>query len=662
MARMVRILLTCFLAASALAQQTQPGGNALANATSRYLRDAAASHVAWKPWGPAAIEFAKKGNRPLFVSVGFASSFEAHRMHREAFNNAEVADSLNGYFVPVLLDRFEHPEVAEALDTLQTSMRGSVTHPSSFILTPALEPIAVTGPLPPRELGVFLATAASRWANQRDAVIAEGKANLVKAHLLGEQRAPGAADAATLDAAIDSVARSFDPNAPRPMAISFALRHATATDNKAVRAAALEALRTFARSTVRDQIGGGFHRTRGVYDKILTDQALFAMVYVEAWQLMREPEFENVVRTTLDYVIRDLHPTKGAFDASQDAHGLVPGQGPEFIEGRFYLWSKDEIVRLVGAEDAKKIFRVYGMAKDDDNLPVLTEPIPDDLKPAVAKLLEYRQKRPEPFREFSHFAGWNGLMISALSRAGAALGEPRYTDAAVAAARTITTKLWNEKKKTLHRSDAATSPVIEGTAEDYAMLVQGLIDLFEASHDVKWLELAKTLQQRQDELFWNPSTGRYTTGSSAPEQFRGLLVESDDTVPSVNALSASSLLRLAMLTGNETWRARPNMIFQSFGVRLRNAGAQLPQLASALSMSFASPKVVVVTGKPRSKEAFEVLRLIHQRWEPLRVVVFVPEKGAERNRVTAALPFAALPPDPELPLTYVCENGECRRQ
>ena len=635
---------------------------ALAQSASRLVRDQAASKVAWKTWGPAAIELARKGNRPLFVSVGFASSWDAFVMHRDAFDTADVADSLNGYFVPVLVDRFEHPEIAEAFDTLQTSMGGKVTHPSNFVITAALEPIAQAGALTHDELRTFVATNASRLANERDAAVAEGRANLVKAHLLGEQRAPGDADAATLAAVMDSVARGFDPNAPRPMALSFALRHTAATDDKAVRAVTLEALRRLARSPLRDQLGGGFHRTPGQYDKLLVDQALYALVYLEAWQQTREPEFEHVVRTTLDYVIRDLHSSRGAFDASQDAYGLVPAGQPVFVEAAFYLWSKDEIVRLLGDDTARTIFRVFGFAKDAGNLPVPVEPIPEDLKPAVAKLLEYRQKRPEPFREFSHLAGWNGLMISALARAGAAFGEQRYVDEALAAARMVTTKLWNAKTKTLHRADAATSPVIEGTAEDYAMLVQGLIDLFEASHDVRWLELAKTIQQRQDELFWNASTGRYTTGSSAPEQFRGLLVESDDTVPSVNALAASSLLRLAMLTGNETWRARPAMIFQSFGTRLRSAGAQLPQLASALSMSFASPRVVVVTGKPRSRQAFDMLRSIHERWDPLRMVVFVPEKGAERNRVTAALPFAALPPDPELPLTYVCEKGECRRQ
>ena len=651
------------LAAPLAGQQTQAGGNALANATSRYLRDASASHVAWRPWSAATFDYARRGNRPLFVSLGIPSSWDCHRLHKEVFNNGEVAETLNGYFVPVLVDRFEHPEIAEAFDTLQKSMMGTVTMPSSFVIAPSFEPLAVSGLVTPREFNVVLATAASRWANDNAAAIAEGRQQLVKAHMIGEQRAPGDVDQTTLAAAIDNVAKTFDPKSPRPMSIAFALRYAEATDNKEVRAVALESLRSLARSARRDQIGGGFHRAAGAFDKTLADQALFALTYLDAWQLTRDPEFENVVRTTLDYVIRDLHRTKGAFDASQDAHGLVPGQGPEFINGAFYLWSRDEVERLLGRETALKIFHVYGFDAPTGNLPVQADRVTDDLKPALAKLLEYRQKRPEPFREFTEYAGWNGLFISALSRAGAAFGEQRYIDAAAVAARVLTSKLWVANKRMLYRSDAATAPVVEALPEDYAMVVQGLIDVFDATSDVTFLDFARSIQQRQDDLFWNASLGRYTTGTSLPEQLRGLVVESDEATPSVNALAASNLIRLSMLVPNETWRTRPATIFQAFGGRLRSAGGQLPQLASALSMSYATPKIVVVTGEPRTKTSFEARRAAHEPWHPLRAVIFVPEKGFERTKLTTALPFtAALAPEPKVPLTYVCEKGECRRQ
>jgi uncharacterized protein YyaL (SSP411 family) len=365
-----------------------------------------------------------------------------------------------------------------------------------------------------------------------------------------------------------------------------------------------------------------------------------------------------VVRTTLDYIIRDQQRTKGAFVAAQDAHGLVPGRGPEFHNGAFYRWSRSEIVQLLGNEAAPKALRAYGMENETGNLPVSAEPLDADL---AQRLLDHRQKRPEPFRDFNELSGWNGLMISALSRAGAAFGDRKYIDAALLATRSITTKLWDEKKKTLYRTDAATAPVIPALSDDYAMLIQGLLDLFDATSEVKWLDLAKTLQARQDALFWDASMGRYTTGTTLPEVLRGLLVESDATVPSVNALAASNQLRLAMLTGSDS--ARATMIFNSFGGRLGRFGGELPQLGSALAMAFETPKIAVVVAGPKRVETQQLLTSTYARWEPMRAVIFVPAKGAERDRMTRAFPFIApLAPDPELPLTYVCEKGECRRE
>ena len=490
-------------------------------------------------------------------------------------------------------------------------------------------------------------------------------------------------DVKTLDAVVDDVAKTYDatnggfgpaPKTVQPMTISFLLRYADRTKNDAVRAVAVDTLKKLARLPVRDQLGGGFHRaTRDAawqqpyFEKMLSDQALIALSYLEAWQITRDEELASNARSTLDYVVRDL-ALRGVFDASQDAHSLIPGQGPEFVNATFYLWDKNEIIRLIGPEAAAKVFRIYGMTRDADNLPVLADPdylrqVAEEMKPHLAKMLDVRQKRPQPFREFSAMAGLNGLAISALARAGAAFGNEEYVKRAAAAARAVTTKLWIAQKKTLYRSDAATAPVVDALAEDYALLVQGLLDLFESTYDPRWLELAKALQQRQDELFWDPSAGRYATGTSVPEAFRGLLTESDVETPGVNSVAARNLLRLATLTGNTTWGARPAMIFQSFGGRLRTTGAQLPHLAGAFADSFATPSIVVVTGDVRKKDTHDLLRSIHERWEPMRAVVFLPHKGPDRVRMTQALPFtAALQPDPEMPIAYVCSGGECRRK
>jgi uncharacterized protein len=245
---------------------------------------------------------------------------------------------------------------------------------------------------------------------------------------------------------------------------------------------------------------------------------------------------------------------------------------------------------------------------------------------------------------------WNGLMISALARGAVAFEKPEYLQAAARAATLVSTKLWNAQKKTLERSESHTPAL----AEDYAMLVQGLLDLFEASHDVRWLDLAIALQQRQDALFWDAGLGRYTTGTSVPEPVRGLLSERDQDTPAANSVAAMNLLRLAALTGNETWRTRPAMIFQSFGGRMRTAGALHPQLAAAYESSLIAPSIVVVIGK-------EVPREIYERAEPMRAIVLVPRKGVVRDRIVRTLPFiGALAGDPERTVTYVCANGHCR--
>lgn len=655
-------------------------------ASSRYVSDREGAPVKWMPWGDAAIERAQREKRPIFLSACYAASYECYRMHREAFLVGETAETMNTYFVPVLLDRIEHPEIAESYQTLLRSMTGTTGYPAHLILTPSLEPFAAAGFLEAGELSRFLVIHANRWAEERERVIAEAKANVEKARELGEPRTPSAVDGETMEAVVDAIAKRYDathggfdavpPRRPHPMTVSFLLRYAARTGHEGIRGVAIETLRKLAVSPIRDQLGGGFHRaTRDAawrdpyFEKLLPDQAMLAIAYLEAATEVDDAELALVSRTTLEYVLHDLrNPKGGTFDSAQDAYNLVPGQGPEAVNGDFYLWKTDEITRLVGRDAAGKVFRIYGIEEGKKNLPILQEPrflgeTYTTLAEPLTKMLALRQKRPEPFREFTGVTGWNGLMISALARSAAVNGDDRALDAARVAASVVTSKLWDASKKTLHRTDAATTPRLPALAEDHAFLVQGLLDLFESTSDVKWLELAIALQERQDALFWDASLGRYATGSSVPAALRGLLREVDDETPSANSVSAINLLRLAALRGNATWRTRPAVIFESFGGRLRTNGAELPHLATAYELSLIAPRIVVVTGESRKKETLEALRALHEHPEPMRAVIHLPVKGAARERLVHALPFlGALGSDPEQVITYLCTGGECRRQ
>ena len=633
---------------------------------SRYFADRAGAPVQWQRWGDAAFARAKKEGRPIFLHIGFASSNECYRMHREAFLNGENAESLNAYFVPVLLDRIEYPEVAEAYENAARAMSGVTGSPVHLVLNAKLEPFAAAGFMKSDELARFLVINANRYK--------EGAAPFVPPN---EPRPAAPPDVETV---VDAIAKTYDatnggfgvaPKRPQPMTLSFLLRYAARAKHEGIRSVAIDTLKKIAIAPVRDQLGGGFHRAthdaawrEPYFEKMLPDQALLAIAYLDAWQTTGEDDLAYVARTTLDYVLRDLRGNdRGAFDSSQDAYNFVPMQGPELINANFYLWNKDEITRLVGREPASKVFTIYGMKDGVLNLLALTEwrflhETWNELQEPLAKMLDVRNKRPEPSREFNQLSGWNGLMISALSRAGAAFGEQRSIDAATSAANAISTSHWNPKTKTLLHS-----PGVEALAEDYAMLVQGLLDLFDASYDVRWLELAVALQQRQDQLFWNASLGAYATGATAPAPVRSLIKETDDETPSANAVAAQNLLRLAALTGNETWRTRPQTIFDAFGGRMRAAGAEQAQMAHAIELARIAPKIVVVTGDPRKKETFDLVSSYARKPEPMRALIYLPAKGAARERVVRALPFTgALVPDEKQAIAYLCAAGECKRQ
>jgi uncharacterized protein len=639
-----------------------------AHAATRWLSERAESPVKWQDWGKAARERAQKERRPVFLSIGSAASWDGFRMQRDTFLAGNVARILNADYVPILLDPIEHPEVAEAYaHALRTMNGGAKGEPVNLVLTPSLEPFAGDGFLSAEELNRMLVGAINRWTNDQASVIAEARANVEKARAAAEQRAPLAVDATSLEAVVDDVAKAYARNKTlEPGAVPFLLRYAARMKHEPLRTLAVSALRERAVSRVRDQLGGGFHRCGTCFEKLLYDQALMTLAYLDAYEVSKDPDLAQVAITTLDYAMRDLRlPHKPGFEAAQDAYSLVPNNGrPVSENGSFYLWTRGEVTRIVGQDAATKVLSLYPINEGVANLPLLTEArffgeTYKELAAPLQKMLDVRQKRPAPFREPVIVTGWNGLMISALSRAATALKEPEYLEAARFAATNLTTRAWDAKKQTLVRTESG----VPALAEDYAMVIAGLLDLFESSYDVKWLDFAVALQQRHDQLFWDASLGRYSTGTTVPETVRGLLVESDSEVPSANAVAAVNLLRLAALTGNEVWRGRPAMIFHSFGGRLRNDGARLTHLAAAYELSLISPRIVVVTGNIGKEATRTLLQSIQERPEPMRAVVFLPHAGPARQRVVKSLPFTgALAPDPEVPVAYTCANGECRRQ
>ncbi|MEA2570332.1 MAG: hypothetical protein QOI24_2333 [Acidobacteriota bacterium] len=563
---------------------------AVVSVPSPYLASHTSDAVKWNGWGDAAIARAKREQKPIFLSIGYASCHWCHVMQRESFTNAGVAKLLNERFVPVLVDREEHPDVDAAFMTYVELLNdGNAGWPANLVLSPELEPLAGASYLPRASLIELLEVASQKWSSDRAALRTEAAAVIAAAREMSHVPAAAPAEALTLAAFVEAAQRAHDPvnggfgsapKFPHALLLELLLRESVRTRDALPRTLATGALDAMAKSALFDRERGGFYRyatdaawQKPHFEKMLYDQALLASDYVIAYQLTNDARYAAVARKTLDFMLRDLRLDGGAFGSSLDAD--------------------------TAARDGKAI------------------------------------------------AGWNGLAISSLARAGGALDEPRYLDAATSAARFIETKLWNAKTKRLarrwHRGDVS----IDAYAEDYAMVIGGLVELYESGGDPHWLRLAIELQKRQDALFRGAS--RYATGGRLPEQIAAAIDESDLATPSANSQSAMNLVRLGELTDNEQWRNRAATIIATFSSRL--ASASMPALAAALSRSLTPARQLVIAGDRRDASTRALMRAASQRFHPNLTLLFADPRLPIRTPAPPPRPRAA---------AYLCEHYVCK--
>ncbi|MCU1349758.1 MAG: hypothetical protein JWO56_2788 [Acidobacteria bacterium] len=687
---LTRSVLTAFLLFAALPSFA---ANHLGGAKSRYLIEHADNPVDWYPWSDGAFAKAQREGKPVYLSIGYASCHWCHVMERETFENAAIAKLLNEHFVAVLVDREEHPEVDATYMAFVQAMTGSGGWPANLIVTADRKPLFGATYMRPEAVTQLLTGFSEKWKSDRASLLASGDSLISMVRSLNAT--PVAADVPAqqiLDTLVSQIHDSYDaehggfgaggPKFPQPLLIDFLLRYSMRGNGDAhgtARAMAVKTLNAMANGSIYDQIGGGFHRyttdpkwREPHYEKMLYDQALNAIAYTEAWQLTKDDAYAEVVRGTLDYVLRSLRdPKTGGFDSGQDADSLVPKkEGPELVEGASYGWTPAEIARIVGPKAGEVVSYYYGITAES-SLPYIAHTASETRKKfslteaefvktlttARQQLLTEREKRPQPFRDDKVLAGWNGLMISALARGGAALGEPRYIDAAAQAARFVQARLYDAKTKKLSRRYRAGSAGIDALPEDYAMLIQGVLDAYEASFDTRFLDFAAELQARFDERFWNEKEGRYMS-TTAP--IAGITSEGDSPIPSANSLAVANLLRLGEITDSGGWRARAMVIVKSHSGRLAASPIELPQLASALSAALTTPKQIVVAGDPRKDETRALLRIINERFVPNRVLLLA-DGAAGQKRLAQWLPFVRdMKPIDEQPTAYICEHYACK--
>jgi len=691
--------------------------NRLALEKSPYLLQHAHNPVDWHPWGEEAFARARREDKPIFLSVGYSTCHWCHVMERESFQNPATARLLNDNFVCVKVDREERPDVDRVYMAFVQATTGGGGWPMSVWLTPDLKPFYGGTYFPPEakfDLPGFpelVKQIADAWRKDRAQLARQGD-EFVQA--LQRQSAaaspPGALDRAPLRTALQEAASTFDPSEggfgrapkfPRPVALNFLLQVAAREGtNSAMGRQALEmtltTLRRMAAGGIQDQLGGGFHRYSvdrfwhvPHFEKMLYDQAQLVRSYLDAHQLTQDPDLARTARDILQYVVRDLTDPDGGFASAEDADSLFEHGKPGHGEGAFYVWTESEINAVLGATNAPVFNLRYGVrtggnAPDGSdphrefagkNILIAKEPVekvaarfkrtPAEvetiLDDAKRRLLEVRARRPRPSRDDKIITAWNGLMIGACARASAVLNDTRYLHAATRAASFIRERLYDRGTGELIRSYRKGPGAVQGFADDYAFLIQGLLDLYEASFDVQWLHWAVELQEKQDALFGDSLRGGYFSTRRADTNVLARMKEDyDGAEPSPNSIAVLNLLRLSRMTGREEFQTGAERTLRHFSDRFGNDPVGLPQMLVAVDWFLSKPRQIVLSGRAGTPQTEAMLQVIRRRYAP-DAVLLLADGGAGQAFLGKDLEFIRTLPVAEGRTTaYVCESFVCQ--
>jgi hypothetical protein len=669
--------------------------NRLVHESSPYLQQHAHNPVDWFPWGPEALQTAAKLDRPIFLSIGYSACHWCHVMEHESFENAAIAELMNRYFINVKVDREERPDLDQIYMSAVTALTGRGGWPMSVFLTPKLEPFYGGTYWPPdSRLGMpgfrdILRQIHAAWMNRRDDV-ERGARELTDAivEMSQSNSGPQPLDESLLKTGQETRLRAADrvqggfggaPKFPHPMDLRLLLR----TGRRFGTTESLEVVRLtldkMAAGGIYDHLGGGFHRystdARWLvphFEKMLYDNALLATAYLEAFQATHEPLYAEVVRETLDYVRREMTDEEGGFYSTQDADS-------EGEEGRFFVWSEEEVLSVLGAEKSRLFCYCYDVTAQGNwegknilnrikthaqaarMLGLSEADLADVLADCRRQLFAVREKRVHPGRDDKVLAGWNGLMISAMAQAGSVLAVPRFTAAATRAADFLLTRMRGTDGRLSHTFKDGLAR-LNAYLDDYASVIDALIDVYQATFEARFLEAALGLTEDMIGRFSDEQNGGffYTPHDHEPLIARNKDLH-DNATPSGNGTAAGALLRLAQLCGRsdiEEWAERTLVVLSGEMARVSMAAGQaLLALDDLLGPMY---EIVIVEG-PLPQESDRVLRVLHDRFLPAKVVARRPGDADDSSLPACLRPLleGKRPIEGQTTL-YVCQRGACQ--
>jgi uncharacterized protein YyaL (SSP411 family) len=669
--------------------------NHLALEKSPYLQQHAHNPVDWFPWGEEAFEKARREDKPVFLSIGYSTCHWCHVMERESFADGEAARVLNAAFVCVKVDREERPDLDQHYMAVCQMLTGSGGWPLTIVMTPDKRPFFAGTYFPKSRrwgrpgLLELVPALGEAWRTRREEVL-RSAAEIIAAVDGGRRERRAAREVltgATLDRAFHELAADFDesrggfggaPKFPIPHHVGFLMRYWKRTRKDKALAMAEKTLAAMRLGGIYDHLGFGFHRYSTDadwlvphFEKMLYDQALLAEVYAEAFAATGKSEYKRTAGEIADYVLRDLASPEGGFSTAEDADS-------EGEEGKFYLWTMDELGAVLDLKEANHAARIYsleaggnfsepGSSRDGRNIlhgsGTAQGPAPTArIEKIRQKLFLAREQRVRPFKDTKVLADWNGLMIAALASVFRMTGEDRYLRAAERAAGFVLERMRAHNGRLLHMF-ADGEARVPAFLDDYAFLIRGLLGLYEAGFDPGHLEKAVELVRRTIELFWDGKEGGFFFATADPEVGARRKEIYDGAVPSGNSVMLMNLLRLARITGRPDLEKKASRLAEAFSPEVGGQPRMYTEFLRGLDFALGPSREVVVVGKWEAPDARDLLNALRGIYLPNTVTLFKPTDRTEPGQVLERLaPFTK---DMDVgggrAAAYVCSGGTCHR-
>jgi uncharacterized protein len=675
--------------------------NRLIKEPSPYLRQHAHNPVDWYPWGPEAFERAHRENKPIFLSIGYSTCHWCHVMAHESFEHPEVARLMNEAFVSIKVDREERPDIDSVYMSACQVMTGSGGWPLSIIMTPDKKPFFAATYIPRENrfglIGMLELIPRIRelWATRRGEALSLSSKIAAALQQTSQDTASEELDETTLELTYEQLAKLFDrqhagfgsaPKFPTPHNLLFLLRYWKRSGNRTALDMVEKTLQAMRHGGIYDQLGFGFHRYSTDsqwlvphFEKMLYDQAMLAMAYTEVYQATGKEDYGKTAREIFTYVMRDMTAPAGSFYSAEDADS-------EGEEGKFYLWTQEKVRQALGNEELDFVAQVFNIEKDGNfaeqatgrksgnniphvrkslgelasNLNLSQQDLQMHLEAIRQKLFAYREKRVHPMKDDKILTDWNGLMIAALAKGAQVFDETEYAEAACRAADFVLENMRKADGRLWHRYRDGQAGV-EANLDDYAFLVWGLIELYEAIFDARYLKVALELTGDMMKHFWDEDGGGFYL---TPEDGESLLVRKkeiyDGAMPSGNSVAMLNLLRLGRMTANSDLEEKAAKIGRAFSGSVKQSPSAHTQLMVALDFGIGPCYEVVIAGSATAEDTKSMVRVLRTRFLPNKVVLLNP--GEQKSSEIAQLAeFTKNQSSIEGKATaYVCLNHNCK--